>query len=121
MHPPFHRSLALSLALCAMVLRALLPAGWMPNPLPAAGAPAFIICSVDGVHGGGKTDDPAQERTHAPCAFAVAAHLAPPAIAPAALPLPAYAGRAVVAHVAPSLVPFVSFRPQAARAPPSLI
>ena len=71
----FARSAAVSLALCAMVLRALLPDGWMPA---AAGAP-FVICSVDGVHFGGKVPgDPARERAHAPCAFAAAAPLAPP-------------------------------------------
>jgi len=79
---PFHRCAAISLALCAMVLRALLPDGWMP----AAAATPFTICSVDGVHGGGKAPaDPA--RSHAPCAFAAAAHLAPPQVAPSAAPV----------------------------------
>ena len=32
------RSLAVSLALCAMVLRALLPDGWMPTAGPATGS-----------------------------------------------------------------------------------
>ncbi len=81
MRLPFYRSASVSLALCAMVLRALLPDGWMPA---AAGSP-FVICSVDGVHGGGKQpSDPARER--APCAFAAAAHLAPPALVPFAGP-----------------------------------
>ena len=87
MRLPFHRSAAIGLALCAMVLRALLPDGWMPAA--AAGSSPFVICSVDGVHGGGKPPaDPARESRHAPCAFAAAAHLAPPAIAPAGAFLP---------------------------------
>jgi hypothetical protein len=74
-----YRSVAVTLALCAMVLRALLPDGWMPA---AAGSPApFTICALDGIHSGGKA--PAKhERSQAPCPFAAAAplslHAAPP-------------------------------------------
>lgn len=88
-HPPLHRSLALSLALCAMLLRAVLPAGWMPNPSAEAGASPFVICSVNGTHSGGKPfGDTTQERTHAPCAFAAAAPLSPPALAAVRLAAP---------------------------------
>ena len=79
---PLFRSLALTLALGGMLLRAALPAGWMPNLDGPSGAP-FEICSVDGLH-----HAPAQEPGHHPvddrnttCAFAAAAHLAPPQIA----------------------------------------
>ncbi|MEI9991247.1 MAG: hypothetical protein WDM86_14525 [Rhizomicrobium sp.] len=115
MRLPFSRSAAISLALCAMVLRALLPDGWMPA---AAGAP-FVICSVDGVHDGGKQPgDPAREHSHAPCAFAAAAPLAPPQVAgfaaPAvsAIPSVAFAGRAG------PLQARAFHRPNAPRAPP---
>ncbi len=116
MRLPFSRSAAVSLALCAMVLRALLPDGWMPA---AAGSP-FVICSVDGTHTGGKAPAaPAREHSHAPCAFAAAAPLAPPQVT-------AFAGPAVFA------APTIAFaggagafdsravhRPHAPRAPPS--
>ena len=42
------RSFAVTLALSAMLLRALLPAGWMPD-LAGTGAP-LVICTVDGLH-----------------------------------------------------------------------
>lgn len=73
--PP--RSAAVALALIAMLLRALLPDGWMPS---GESAP-FTICSVViAHHAGGKPSKPEQEHRHAPCAFAAAAPLAPPAI-----------------------------------------
>jgi hypothetical protein len=63
------------LALIAMILRAFLPAGWMPNPQGTAET-AFVICTMDGpvsVMDGkalpGK-DDP---RAHESCPFAAAA------------------------------------------------
>ena len=43
------RSFAVTLALSAMLLRAVLPAGWMPN-LTGAGDAPLVICSVDGAH-----------------------------------------------------------------------
>lgn len=73
--PP--RSVAVALALAAMLLRALLPDGWMPS----SHAAPFTICSVVSVHhDSGKPSQPEQEHRHAPCAFAAAAPLAPPAI-----------------------------------------
>jgi len=120
-HPPLHRSLALSLALCAMLLRAVLPAGWMPNPSAEAGASPFVICSVNGTHSGGKPfGDTTQERTHAPCAFAAAAHLAPPALVPSFIAAPAYAGQSDTTRDAAVALAAVSHRPQSARAPPSV-
>ncbi|HJW39827.1 MAG TPA: hypothetical protein VJ476_01215 [Rhizomicrobium sp.] len=82
-----YRSVAVTLALCAMVLRALLPDGWMPAA--TAGPAPFVICSIDGIHSGGNAPSK-QEHSHAPCAFAAAAPLSPPATAPlafSALPL----------------------------------
>src|ERR1700759_2198319 len=78
MQLPVTRQLAVSLALAAMMLRALLPDGWMPNTGSAAITLPFVICSYDGTHPAGKqTVD--QDRHHGPCAFAAAAHLSPPA------------------------------------------
>jgi hypothetical protein len=71
------RSVAVALALAAMLLRALLPDGWMPSGQAAP----FTICSVVMAHhDSGKPSQPEQEHRHAPCAFAAAAPLAPPAI-----------------------------------------
>jgi hypothetical protein len=68
------RRAAIHLALAAMILRAFLPAGWMPNP-SGDGETAFVICTMDGpVAASGKTlpgkDDP---RAHETCPFAAAA------------------------------------------------
>jgi hypothetical protein len=116
MRLPFARSAAISLALCAMVLRALLPDGWMPNTV-AGGAP-FIMCSIDGAHHDGKSP-PSREQSHAPCAFAAAAPLAPPhAVVPGA---PARLQASTIAPLFGDALPAVTapHRPGAARAPPA--
>jgi hypothetical protein len=119
MRLPLHRSLAISLALCAMVLRALLPDGWMPNMAAGAGAP-FIICSADGGHMGGKTPAaPTPERSHAPCAFAAAAPLAPPAFAALVIAASHDATHLAAAFVQDSPAIASAHRPNAARAPPA--
>ena len=69
-----------------MLLRAVLPAGWMPN-LTGAGDAPLVICSVDGVH-----HLPSHDPAHGPqddhtCPFAAAAHLASPQL-PVAMPQP---------------------------------
>jgi hypothetical protein len=112
------RSIALSLALCAMVLRALLPDGWMPAANAAESGTPFVICSVDGTHHDGKAPADSQQRTHAPCAFAAAAPLSPPSLA--AVITRAFGDVTVVAHnvhTAP-LIAAPAYRPNAARAPP---
>ncbi len=117
MRLPFRRSAAISLALGAMLLRALLPDGWMPAV--AMGTP-FVICSVDGVHSGGKQPaDPVRESSHAPCAFAAAAHLAPPILAPAAVPTPAYGQPIVLAWRGAWFDSYDRQRSNPPRAPPS--
>ncbi len=108
----FAKSLAVSLALCAMVLRAVLPDGWMP----AAGA-SFVICAVDGHHGG---KAPAQApRSHAPCAFAAAPPLSPPAGFAAALGTPQRAIRLAAVFADEDFLADPDHRPHAARAPPA--
>jgi hypothetical protein len=85
------------LALAAMLLRALLPAGWMPDPAGAAGGAALVICTVQGpltVHtdGSGKStphNDQGQRQNDF-CPFAAAAHFGFVPVA-AATPLPAFA------------------------------
>jgi len=112
---PLHRSAAISLALAAMLLRALLPDGWMPS----ADAAPFTICSLDAGHHDGKA--PAdREHNHAPCAFAAAAHLAPPAITAISVGISSPAVRIVSTVVADRAGPEPPYRPNAARAPPAL-
>jgi hypothetical protein len=110
------------IALAALILRAFLPTGWMPNPQgPTEGA--FVICTMDGPvqTTDGKVlpgkDDP---RAHEACPFAAAPHLATPLVM-TAMPLPMLA--AVIAHRAShdtdrdALSPYA---PQSPRAPPEL-
>lgn len=76
------RSSLLTLALCAMVLRALLPVGWMPDPGGMADGP-LVICTMHGAH----HISPGHRPAHSPdehgsiCPFAAAAHFAPPQMA----------------------------------------
>jgi hypothetical protein len=81
------RSLAATLALAAMLMRGLLPAGWMPNPDGAAGSP-IIICTMGGPQHVHPTHAPRDDSGKV-CPFAVMAHLAA-AASPAALALPAF-------------------------------
>lgn len=82
------RLAGLHIALAAMLLRALLPDGWMPAP-PTHDANAqwipFVICTghglvhLDGAPGSAHHDDD-QSHRFAPCPFAAAAHLAAPEV-----------------------------------------
>jgi hypothetical protein len=107
------------LALIALLLRALVPAGWMPGT--AADAP-FVICSVDGA--AQHTPDghkPADDASHQDgCPFAAASHLAKTSdTAPLAAPLlRAFAAPSPTA--AQSLTRIAVYRAQSPRAPPSL-
>jgi hypothetical protein len=112
------RSLAATLALAAMLLRGLLPAGWMPNPDGTAGAP-LIICSMGGPHHLHPAGVP-QDNSGKVCPFAAVAHLAAPQLPVAiAQPFstiwrllpPAVYGWQTVRHA----------RAYASRAPPCLV
>lgn len=116
---PFRRA-AVHLALIALMLRALLPAGWMPNPGAANGSP-FVICTM---YGPLKALDGKEKPTkHAPhnheaCPFAAAAHLAPPLLA-AILALPATAVGMAAPPIRPApVIADTDFVPQSPRAPP---
>ncbi|HEU0162427.1 MAG TPA: hypothetical protein VFQ69_08505, partial [Rhizomicrobium sp.] len=103
-------------ALIAMILRALLPAGWMPAAT-VPGEIAFTICSVDSAakH---RHEAPVQKDSHEkPCAFLGAPQLAAAPDAPAlALPaIHAFAAdtdRVLAARIA------ARFQPNSPRAPP---
>jgi hypothetical protein len=112
--PP--RSAAVALALTAMLLRALLPDGWMPS----AQAAPFTICTVSNAHHeSGKPSQPEQEHRHAPCAFAAAALLAPPAITSLALGTSAASDTLAPARAEGPAKSASPHRPNAARAPPA--
>lgn len=117
------RHALLHLALAAMILRAFLPAGWMPS-MQENGQTALVICTMDGpvMDLSGKSlpgkDDP---RAHESCPFAVAAQ--PMAVNDfAVLAAPELSSSAAPRHLALGLetarAPYVQ---PASRAPPSLI
>lgn len=116
------------IALVAMLFRALLPSGWMPNIGGAAGIP-IVLCSVDGPvpavlgpDGQPLKHSPAHDDSHQHdvCPFAAAPHFA----APVAI---------VVAHVPVSILVAAiplgskqknpsshSYTPQSPRGPPGI-
>ncbi|HTT99658.1 MAG TPA: hypothetical protein VMF58_16540 [Rhizomicrobium sp.] len=117
------KPVALQLALVAMVLRALLPAGWMPAAITSANASPFVICTMDGpLHAPGKpAHAPDQDRADHPCVFAAAAHLSPPLAAPVSL-APSSATAPVLYPRSPSAIAAsATHRPNAARAPPASV
>jgi hypothetical protein len=119
------RFAAVHLALAAMVLRALLPAGWMPGA--SAGTP-LVVCTMNGpeqivlgADGKPLKHQPSQDdaRHHEMCPFAAAASLATPS-APATPALPGYAvfvpQRLANGYLATSAQ---RHTPQSPRAPPA--
>lgn len=119
------RFAAIHLALAAMVLRALLPAGWMPGA--SAGTP-LVVCTMNGpqqivlgADGKPLKHQPSQDdaRHHEMCPFAAAATLATPS-APATPALPGYAvlipQRLANGYLAASAQ---RHTPQSPRAPPA--
>jgi hypothetical protein len=111
------RQLAVSLALCAMMLRSLLPDGWMPAA--NAGTSPLVICSIDGVHTGGKAPKSEDRRDHAPCAFAAMGHASAPAPFATSI-LPSDIVRAFAADWGSEpVIARLAARTNTARAPPS--
>jgi hypothetical protein len=113
------KSAAVHLALLAMLLRALLPAGWMPAAIGRADASPFVICTVDGPLHAPARQAPAHDHAGAPCVFAAAAQLSSP-VPHAAAPLPAGAWERIdsVQLLRPASCA-TAYRPNAARAPPA--
>jgi uncharacterized protein involved in copper resistance len=134
------RRAAVCLALVAMMLRGLMPAGWMPNP-DGAGTSLFVICDMDqmdmskmdmshmdmsGMDMSAMDHDPAHKpssdsHSHEACPFAAAPHCATPSTVTALL-LPSLSE-----HFSPQLVggklavQSAAYAPQSPRAPPSLV
>jgi hypothetical protein len=127
MNTPAVRKAATALALAAMVLRALLPAGWMPATTGAHGA-TLVICTMTGPKRMTLPDAPSKNQQqqppdHAsgPCPFGVAAvAFAPPL--PPAIPVPCapaqYAAQTVLSMDVPSQERRIANSP---RAPPSIV
>ena len=73
------RSAAVQIALLAMLLRAVLPAGWMPAAVTSANASPFVICTMDGpLHSAPTKPSHDHDRATSPCVFASAAPLSSP-------------------------------------------
>ena len=117
------RRTAVHFALVAMLLRALLPVGWMPN-LAGGGDTFLVACSADGLLQ--NTDQHHQDRqapgngqqSHDECPFAAAPHIASPTTA-AQVALPTYFGHFSNSPRAAAAVFDVSaYQPQSPRAPP---
>jgi len=111
------------LAFMAMLLRALLPAGWMPD---ASGHAFFTICTADGAVQGARNghsdqNKPDDSARHQICPFAATAMGAAP-ISSSSLVAPFLVGggssdrRPIVASAL-----LTRHNPQAPRAPPGLV
>lgn len=110
------RVIAVHLALAAMTLRALLPAGWMPDSNPDRTS-LLTICSIAGPVAPGKA--PAKS-AHEVCPFAAAAHSAVVADA-ARISLPgAHASTSNLPENLPDEYP-AALNVAEARAPPRLV
>ncbi|HEY0265567.1 MAG TPA: DUF2946 family protein [Rhizomicrobium sp.] len=105
---------ARSFALVAILLRALLPAGWMPDA--QAG---LTICSLGVVHHDSAPGHPAPDgqSQHEECPFAAAPHLAATPDVPH-LALPAFHAFAAATDRAYASAVAARFSPQSPRAPP---
>jgi hypothetical protein len=111
------------LAIAAMLLRALLPAGWMPD---ATGATAFTICTMDGAGHHAERQSPGKpapadsQHGHEECPFAAAHHVAAPVVT-ARLAAPSLAGRAAdVSRPGAASGPVAEYEPHSPRAPPQI-
>lgn len=131
------RSAAVQLALAAMMLRALLPTGWMPNPDGFAQSP-LVICLMDmsssmdashamdmskptGMDMQGHGQDHGQQQNNEQCPFAAAPHIAA-SVAIAELAPPSELARIVEKPTSRALTALaVDYHPQSPRAPPTPI
>jgi hypothetical protein len=116
------RSAAVQIALLAMLLRAMLPTGWMPAAITSADASPFVICTMDGP----LRATPAQpshdhDRATSPCVFASAAPLSSPGVAVAVSAPMRLAHQIAFAPLRENIIHAPHFRPNAARAPPASV
>jgi len=131
------RRAAVCLALAAMMLRALMPAGWMPNPAGASES-LFVICDMDQMdmskmdmshmsaadmadmdmsgmdHGSSGKHSGAQQT----CPFAAAPHVATPSNV-AALQLPSQLAKfSPLLAAEQAAIKAATYKPQSPRGPP---
>ena len=110
------KMLARHLLLAALLLRAMVPLGWMPGSAQL-GQAAWIICTADGQiqHGAPGKDDTAHQ--HPPCAFAAAHVMASPQAS--AIAAPVLQAAVIETRTLPTAFHVAaSFTPQSPRAPP---
>jgi hypothetical protein len=123
------RTTAVHIALAAMLLRALMPAGWMPSAAASAGTP-ITICTMHGavqmaLGADGqplkKSHNQDNSRHHEMCPFAAAPFMAQPAaigelalLSPISMPAGSSAHRGIAVHTA-------RYVPQSPRAPPRFV
>jgi Protein of unknown function (DUF2946) len=120
------RRTAVVLALAAMMVRAVLPAGWMPSSQGLASGAPIVICTQTGekhivldAHGKPVPAEQQDENpSHPPCAFAAAAALSLPTVSAEIAPILAVAAATVVAKPAAPTHVAIS-RAWRSRAPPS--
>jgi hypothetical protein len=105
------------LAIIALLVRAMLPAGWMPDA--QAGLTLCSVQTLGVIHhdGQGQTDGKAQ---HQECAFAAAAHFAATPDAPRLI-LPAFHGFSAKTDGHYAVQVSAHFTPQSPRAPPRFV
>ena len=116
------KSAAVQIALLAMLLRAVLPAGWMPAAITGANASPFVICTIDGpLHSTPVKPSRDHDRAASPCVFASAAPLSSPDIAIAAPTPMQFASQIAFAPLHETIIAARHFRPNAARAPPAFV
>ncbi len=115
----FGRAL-IHVALLAMVMRALLPGGWMLGPA-SDGAMSLVICSTSGlnhVDGNDRHPDSRDQHQNDACAFAAASHMAAPATGITLAP-PQRIAMAASRFLNPvSASVSAAYQPHAPRAPP---
>ncbi|MGD0141933.1 MAG: DUF2946 family protein [Rhizomicrobium sp.] len=113
------------IALVAMLLRALLPAGWMPDSASASGA-AFVICTVNwplqaardaGKHRPGQDDN----RQNDVCPFSASVHLATPTVTAVIAPSMRVSSFAPDHAPARTVYETARYSSQSPRAPPSFV
>lgn len=130
------RLIAVQLALAAMMLRALLPMGWMPNPEGFANSP-LVICLMDSPSGmdmsaakdmsgmdmakPGQSHDHGQQQSNESCPFAAAPHIGAPVGLLAELAPPSRLARFAETPASETrLSADPAHQPQSPRAPPEI-
>ena len=115
------RNFAVQLALAAMLLRALAPAGWMPATTPGI---SLVVCTAQGLQtihlGSQEPANHAPMRAHDVCPFAAAANLAPPQLADSIVSPTLIASVIAIHDRRADPASAAQFQPHSPRAPPTI-